>query len=159
MDERGRDEEDDLDSDNRNYAQLQNALPVFCVSSRAFQKLRGRLRKDKLQRFTGFRTVEDTGIPQLQDHVLRLTEDSRRAACVGFLNALELQLDSMKLWTSNPRTLKQKERQENENILIEELKELQAVCIIVCLQKHIAPPLTRTPTEIRGRHRPVHGQH
>ncbi|KAL8759598.1 MAG: hypothetical protein Q9199_000642 [Rusavskia elegans] len=54
------------DEDARDYDEVARSLPVFCVSSRGYQKLRGRLRKDPA--VPGFTSVEETEIPALQAH-------------------------------------------------------------------------------------------
>ena len=50
LDEEAAEEEDptewNLDGQRRDYDQVARSLPVFCVSSRALQKLSGRLAKD-----------------------------------------------------------------------------------------------------------------
>ena len=48
------------DEDLRDYAEVARSLPVFCVSSRAYQKLCGRLQRDK--GVPGFSTVEETEV-------------------------------------------------------------------------------------------------
>ncbi|KAL8716632.1 MAG: hypothetical protein Q9225_006051, partial [Loekoesia sp. 1 TL-2023] len=50
----------------RDYDEVAKSLPVFCVSSRGYQKLQGRLRKDPP--VPGFTTIEETEIPALQAH-------------------------------------------------------------------------------------------
>ncbi|KAG9737576.1 hypothetical protein KCU73_g9964, partial [Aureobasidium melanogenum] len=58
--------------DLRDYEKVAKDLPVYCVSSRAYQKLAGRLVKDNAVR--GFTDVEQTEIPALKLHCKRLTE-------------------------------------------------------------------------------------
>jgi hypothetical protein len=48
------------DEDIRNYEEVAGSLPVFCVSSRAYQKLSGRLQRDK--DVPGFKLVEETEV-------------------------------------------------------------------------------------------------
>ncbi|EXF81114.1 hypothetical protein CFIO01_08210 [Colletotrichum fioriniae PJ7] len=50
------------------YEQIGKNLPVFCISSRGYQQLRGRMKKD--YRVVGFTSLDDTGIPGLRDHTL-----------------------------------------------------------------------------------------
>jgi hypothetical protein len=76
---------------------------VFCVSSRAYQKLSGRLEKDNFQSH-GFLSIEDTGIPDLQVHAKKLTEAGRVKHCGQFLNGLSQLVNSMKLWSMNDST-------------------------------------------------------
>jgi len=44
----------------RDYDEVAQSLPVFCVSSRAYQKMSGRLKKD--EKVPGFTTPEETGV-------------------------------------------------------------------------------------------------
>ncbi|WYZ44801.1 hypothetical protein EsH8_VIII_000117 [Colletotrichum jinshuiense] len=88
------------DADIRDYDEVARNLPVFCVSSRAYQNLRGRLQKDDFNN-DGFRAVEETEIPQLQQHAKKLTEGGRAANCRRFLNDLSQLLNSMKMWAAN----------------------------------------------------------
>lgn len=87
--------EDDL----RDYDEVARSLPVFCVSSRAYQKIQGRLQRDKA--VPGFRTAEETEIPQLQAHCKKLTEAGRASNCRNFLTNLSQLLNSLGLWASN----------------------------------------------------------
>ncbi len=90
----------DPEVDLRDYAAVAASLPVFCVSSRAFQKLSGRLQKDGFIS-DGFLTPDDTEIPQLQEHAKKLTEADRAANCRKFLHDLVHLLNSMKMWAAN----------------------------------------------------------
>lgn len=62
-------DEDNFNPENdvRDYDEVAKSLPVFCVSSRGYQKLQGRLRKDPP--VPGFTSIEETEIPALQAHV------------------------------------------------------------------------------------------
>jgi ribosome biogenesis GTPase A len=51
----------DPETDIRDYDEVARSLPVFCVSSRAYQKLLGRLQRDN--DVPGFTTTEETEIP------------------------------------------------------------------------------------------------
>jgi peptidoglycan hydrolase CwlO-like protein len=84
------------DEDIRDYEQVARSLPVFCVSSRAYQKLSGRLVKDS--NVPGFKTLEETEIPQLQAHCKKLTEANRIHTCKAFLLDLKRQLNTFSLW-------------------------------------------------------------
>lgn len=89
----------DPEAEVRDYEEVARGLPVFCVSSRGYQKLKGRLRKDP--KILGFRTIEETEIPQLQAHCEQLTEAGRSANCRTFINKLNQLLNSLSLWASN----------------------------------------------------------
>ncbi|RHZ58383.1 uncharacterized protein CDV56_104314 [Aspergillus thermomutatus] len=86
------------DVDARDYDEVAKSLPVFCVSSRGYQKLRGRLRKEA--DVPGFQSVEETEVPQLQAHCKKLTEVSREANSRRFLNSLSQLLNSLRLWST-----------------------------------------------------------
>ena len=86
----------------RDYDQVARGLPVFCVSSRAYQKLRGRFRKDPS--VPGFNNAEETEIPQLQEHCKQLTFAGRTTNCQRFINHLSQLLNSLALWASSDGT-------------------------------------------------------
>ncbi|KAK8066431.1 hypothetical protein PG997_013178 [Apiospora hydei] len=93
----------DPDHDARDYDAVAAGLPVFCISSRAFQKLSGRLEKDDFDSH-GFMSLEDTEVPQLQAHAKKLTETGRIAHYKEFLNNLLRLVYSMNLWVTNEGT-------------------------------------------------------
>ncbi|KAI1806680.1 Dynamin family-domain-containing protein [Daldinia bambusicola] len=107
LDQENAAEEDDTtfdpDQDLRDYDEVARTLPVFCVSSRAYQKLSGKLQKDDFQG-QGFMSLDDTEIPHLQLHARKLTEEGRASNCRRFLNELTQLINSMKLWASNDGT-------------------------------------------------------
>ena len=63
----------------RDYDQVAKSLPVFCVSSQAYQKMCGRMQKD--DGVPGFMTPEETEVPQLRPTARSLPREavSRRA--------------------------------------------------------------------------------
>jgi hypothetical protein len=89
----------DPDVDIRDYEKIAKSLPVFCVSSRAYQKMCGRLKKDG--KVLGFKTPEQTEVPQLKVHCKKLTEAGRTSSCRVFLNSLSRLLLSISLWSGN----------------------------------------------------------
>ncbi|KAF9881435.1 tat pathway signal sequence [Colletotrichum karsti] len=115
------------DEDIRDYDEVARNLPVFCVSSRAYQKMRGRLQKDDFNN-DGFRDVSETEIPQLQQHAKKLTEGGRAATCRRFLNDLSQLLNSMKMWATNDGTLSymsDKDKKTEESQLRRRLLDLE----------------------------------
>lgn len=119
-------EEEDEDAFNpevelRDYEELARSLPVFCVSSRAYQKLSGRLKKDTAT--PGFTSVEETGMVQLKAHCKKLTETGRLNQCKVFLNGLSSLLLSLNLWGSNDGTGHNlsKEEKDREKIVVKRL--------------------------------------
>lgn len=127
-------EEDDAtfdpDLDVRDYELIARNLPVFCVSSRAYQKLKGKLERDDFQSH-GFQSVKDTEIPKLQEHAKKLTEARRVNNCRQFLNDLSQLVNSMKLWSSNDdneSNLTDSEKLREEQHLKKLLDQLEEVC-------------------------------
>lgn len=84
------------DEDKRDYDQVASSLPVFCVSSRAYQKLSGRLQKDS--DVPGFKTAEETEIPQLQAHCKKLTEAGRVQSLKNFFLNFNQLLNTFSFW-------------------------------------------------------------
>lgn len=116
----------DPTQDARDYDQVARNLPVFCVSSRAYQKLEGRFKKDK--DVPGFEDAEQTEIPQLQAHCKKLTVNGRQAGCRRFLNSLTQLLTSLGLWSSDDGTgnrMGAKQRNAEREYLSRRLKELE----------------------------------
>ncbi|KAF2817072.1 uncharacterized protein BDZ99DRAFT_373364 [Mytilinidion resinicola] len=113
------------DEDIRDYDHVARTLPVFCVSSRAYQKLCGRLKKDAP--VPGFTSVDETGIPQLQAHCKKLTEAGRASTCRTFLNNLSQLLTSLNLWSSNDGSginFTDEDRRKQAQFLNRKLEEL-----------------------------------
>lgn len=69
---------------------------MFCVSSRAFHKLKGRLEKDGAVR--GFQDEDDTEIPQLVTHAKNLTIEARVKSSKNFLNEVKGLVNSLTMW-------------------------------------------------------------
>jgi hypothetical protein len=90
------------DEDQRDYDKVANSLPVFCVSSRAYQQMCGRLQKDDT--VPGFETPDETEIPQLQAHCRKLTEAGRIQTARTFLLSLCQQLTTFSIWASEDGT-------------------------------------------------------
>lgn len=116
------------DADTRNYEEVARSLPVFCVSSRGYQKLQGRLKKDPI--IPGFKALEETEIPQLQAHCKQLTMAGRTSNCKRFINNLSQLLNSLSIWASNDGTsnnMTADQRRREEKYLQKGLKELETV--------------------------------
>lgn len=113
----------------RDYDAVAASLPVFCVSSRAFQKLSGRLQKDDFNA-GGFQSPEDTEVPQLQAHARKLTEAGRAANSRRFLNELIQLINSMTMWASDDGTrsnLTDIEKNREETRLRQRLNKMEQV--------------------------------
>ncbi len=116
------------EEDLRDYEEVAKSLPVFCVSSRAYQKLSGRLVKDHAVK--GFTHIDETEIPALQKHAKKLTEGTRTSGCRRFLNALAQFRTSLNLWASNDGSgakLSDAQRDTEHKFLTRKLKDLEAV--------------------------------
>ncbi|RMZ08329.1 hypothetical protein D0860_04735 [Hortaea werneckii] len=130
LDQENAEEEDpehfNPEEDLRDYDEVAANLPVFCVSSRAYQKLSGRLKKDK--DVPGFEDIQQTEMPQLQAHCKELTENGRQASCRRFLNSLTQLLTSMALWASDDGSgtkMTGQQRDTERSHLSRELRKLE----------------------------------
>lgn len=114
------------DEEVRDYDQVAKSLPVFCVSSRAYQKMQGRLVKD--DGVPGFMVPEETEIPQLQSHCRKLTESGRiQTARTFLLNVCQL-LTTFHLWASDDGTglqMTDEDKAKQVNYLKRRLEELE----------------------------------
>ncbi|KAI1502724.1 Dynamin family-domain-containing protein [Biscogniauxia marginata] len=113
------------DIDLRDYEKVAESLPVFCVSSRAYQKLCGRLKRD--EEVQGFDSIGETEIPQLRNHAKLLTESGRITASKSFLNAYMKLLNSLFIWTANHEAeieLSDNEKQREASFLETDLAKI-----------------------------------
>lgn len=126
-------EEEDAENFNpeeekRDYDEVGRNLPVFCVSSRAYHKLQGRFRQEA--NVPGFEGLEETGIPQLQQHCKVLTVKGRNNACQHFLSMLSQLLNSLSLWFANDGSgsnLTVDRQTHEKDILCKKLIDLESV--------------------------------
>lgn len=142
LEELDREAAEDVDGENfdpeaqlRDYTEVANQLPVFCVSSRGYQKLRGRLRKDGDPPV--FQDVEQTGIPALQAHCEKLTEDGRSMSARRFLTNLSQFCNSLSLWSTGDGTvshLSEDQKAKEAHTLEDKFKELDKRMDEVILQ-------------------------
>lgn len=125
------------DEEQRDYDQVASSLPVFCVSSRAYQKICGRLQKD--DPVPGFETPEETEMPQLQAHCKKLTEAGRVQNSRNFLLSVCQLLTTFTLWASNDGTgLKMTDDDKRKQVKyierrLKELEEGLEACVKACL--------------------------
>lgn len=99
-----------------------NALPVFCVSSRAFQKLRSCDKPAPGRRRNGFSEPQQTEIPQLQEHCRRSTDLPMRRTALKFLNSLDQFLNLLARWSLEAGDeIFGKRRLEAANVAVEEM--------------------------------------
>ncbi|PGH10392.1 hypothetical protein GX51_00150 [Blastomyces parvus] len=109
----------------RDYDAIANSLPVFCVSSRGYQKLQGRFQKEPS--IKAFGNINDTEIPQLQAHCHGLIAAQHKATCQKFLNSLDQLLNSLALLSSTGSEASVCEEEGNKSrvFLDEKLLKLQ----------------------------------
>lgn len=125
------------DEEQRDYDEVARSLPVFCVSSRAYQKMCGRLQKD--DPVPGFEMPEETEMPQLQAHCKKLTEAGRVQNCRNFLLSVCQLLITFTLWASNDGTgLKMTDDDKRKQVKyierrLKELEEGLEACAKACL--------------------------
>ncbi|KAK7717579.1 hypothetical protein SLS64_003073 [Diaporthe eres] len=88
----------DPSAKQRDYDEVGRSLPVFCVSSKAYKMLRKKTKRET--RFDGFRTLDDSEIPLLQQHAIKLPEQRRIHAHKTFLHEFCGLLGSLSDWAS-----------------------------------------------------------
>lgn len=120
------------DAPTRNYKSIADAVPVFCVSSRAYQQMQGQIGRD--QPLRGFYKPQHTEIPQLRDHCVSCTVLPRQNNCLAFLNSLESLLNSIRISLTSGQSLpleaiRQGDREYLERRL-EQLKEVSSFSYI-----------------------------
>ncbi|KAI8949489.1 hypothetical protein F4801DRAFT_403829 [Xylaria longipes] len=112
----------DPEKESHDYAEIGRSLPVFCISSRAYQALANKEQVD------GFSSTNDTEIPQLRAHTKRLTETIRISKAKSFLNDLAQTLNSLYLWSSKKDIgfyLTDEEKQAEMRYVREQINELE----------------------------------
>ncbi|KAI6359284.1 hypothetical protein MCOR25_007120 [Pyricularia grisea] len=124
--------------DFRDYAKVASSLPVFCVSSRAYQHLCGRKKLDTFNNL-GFCCKEDTEIPQLVKHAQGMTETFKVGHCRRFMNDLLQIVESMTMWTT-PREANMQNTDEEQRLIhdvlnreLETFKTAFATAIDTCV--------------------------
>ena len=113
----------------REYDQIAAALPVFCVSSKAYLKLSGKLLNDPSMG-PGLRTIEDTNIPQLQEHCKQLTLTGRTAAARNCVTQACRIYNSLMIWArdiSGEIAMTEKQEVEMRSLIAQGVEELKKV--------------------------------
>ncbi|KAI9642658.1 hypothetical protein NHQ30_008389 [Ciborinia camelliae] len=108
---------------------LIDQLHVFCVSSKGYQKLAGRFKRDPMPK--GFGTINETFIPGLQEYAAASTLDVRTKIADDFLNEFSLLKLSIKSWAENdsPNSLSLSQKHKLNSMLEEQLEVLhKAFC-------------------------------
>lgn len=130
----------------RDYDEIASSLPVFCVSSKGYQKLQGRFRREPPIRVFG--NINDTEIPLLQAHCNGLSATQYKATCQAFLNNLEQLLNSLELLSSSAGSggsVCEEETNKNQAFLDEKLRALQQVWF---LRPHSNHPCNSFPVSL-----------
>lgn len=101
----------------RDYDAVARSLPVFCVSSRGYQKVSGRLKRDGDP--TVFKNALQTEMPGLQAHCAKMTEKGRLASGRRFLTNVSQLCNSLSMWSSDAdvalsMSVEQKARERRE---------------------------------------------
>ncbi|TQN71730.1 Nuclear GTPase SLIP-GC [Colletotrichum shisoi] len=100
------------------YEQIGNNLPVFCISSRGYQQLRNRMKKD--QKVVGFTSLEDTEIPGLRHHTLELAAAIQASHFRHHLSEICRLLSALDLFVAgdaaNLKLSDREKKQETENL-------------------------------------------
>jgi hypothetical protein len=136
-------DEDNFDPSHlaRDYAEIARKLPVFCVSSKAYQKMSGRLESD--ERVAGFGRLEDTEIPTLQKHALGIAGETRAVTCRQFLRDLGLFITSLHLQvvlSYKPLKLADDLREQESRVLadaIDDLNKVGSTCFEVTVRPSV----------------------
>lgn len=103
---------------------------MFCVSSKAYQKMSGRLEND--ERVAGFTRLEETEIPALQRQALGIVQEERAGTCRRFLRDLSSFLTSLHLQvvqSDQPLKLADDLREKELQSLTRAMDELKQVGI------------------------------
>lgn len=118
-----------------NYQSVAEYLPIFCVSSSAYQLIRGWAADDSIDE--GLEDEEATEIPQLIRHAMNLTKIRRIQHSRKFLNGTLVLLNSLRIWGCDQTESKRRmERQaqlamiENAQINLEMVLLISSVYII-----------------------------
>jgi hypothetical protein len=82
-----------------------HAVQTFCVCSKAYQKLLGRFKTERLP--SGFQRLQDTMIPQLQDYCREFTLGAREKMANDFLEDLARMKLRIQGWGDNSTPDKQ----------------------------------------------------
>lgn len=99
-------------------------LPVFCISNNAFQAIR--INKAKVE-FPGFQNLDQTEIPKLRAHAIRLAELGRVTHCRKSLNGALQLLQSIGIWTAEPRQGRSHTEAYLKNIIETKISYLRVV--------------------------------
>ncbi|TGO74897.1 hypothetical protein BELL_0249g00080 [Botrytis elliptica] len=106
---------------------LTEQLQIFCVSSKGYQRLCGRFKRDPMP--NGFTTIKDTNIPKLQEYAAASTLTVRAKIADSFLTEFNLLKVSINSWAENdsPNSLSVSQTRKLNAMLEEKLETLHKV--------------------------------
>lgn len=103
-------------------------LPVFCISSKAYEQHCRRNIDD--QRVEGFPHINDTQIPQLREHCIAAALSAQETVTKRFSSDLKSLVSEMKIWAED-REPDRKISNEQRDSLLNAIKEPGLVCFTV----------------------------
>ncbi|KAF7908044.1 uncharacterized protein EAF01_003799 [Botrytis porri] len=114
-------EDEERNKDSVHHQDFVNQLNIFCVSSKGYQKLAGRFKRDRIPE--GFASVNDTFIPGLQEHAAASTLTTRTKIADTFLNDFQILKLSIKSWAKNgsPNSLSSSQKHKLQAMLEQQL--------------------------------------
>lgn len=86
-----------LEQAPRDYNEIAKSLRVFCVSSWDYQKASQDQEGGKVP--PDIDVWKETEVPQLQQHVKKLTEENRKRHCKRFMAKLLPTLEALEIWS------------------------------------------------------------
>ncbi|KAF7924899.1 hypothetical protein EAE99_006376 [Botrytis elliptica] len=125
IDERQLGNVDEAESKDLVYQRgLTEQLQIFCVSSKGYQRLCGRFKRDPMP--NGFTTIKDTNIPKLQEYAAASTLTVRAKIADSFLTEFNLLKVSINSWAENdsPNSLSVSQTRKLNAMLEEKLETL-----------------------------------
>ncbi|KAK1595312.1 uncharacterized protein LY79DRAFT_511153 [Colletotrichum navitas] len=123
--EQQQDSTQQVQGETPDYEQIGRDLPVFCISSRGYQQLRKRMKKD--HRVVGFTSLDDTEIPGLRNHTLQLAASIQAIHFQHHLSDIRRLLGALDLFVAGDVAnlkLSDKEKQKETENLEKSLSEL-----------------------------------
>ena len=120
--------EEDSVVEIRDLESIASSLPVFCVSARGYQRLRGHFKMDS--QVNCFTEVEDTEIPALQRHCRDLSTSVRIESTNRFLTMFKQLKTSMSIWllrANAPVASTASQYDSHQSLLTERVENLKKV--------------------------------
>lgn len=90
-------------AEQRDYDEIARCLPVYAISSKAYQQLRSTKRQLGIEA-KGFSSLKDTEVPALQAHAKAMSNNGRVMASRAFLNGFAQLLSTIELYLNSSST-------------------------------------------------------